>query len=150
MEDLKLRIDLIDEYIEIVADTFCNLGLKEDWGPNEYGLELEEAQDYLLNCARGPGCSEAAMAQRSATAADRAGHRKRGRKTSSPSATAIEKCVKPSIFKGLARFFYLCGTPVNRLKTPFFRQKRSRWRAVRQSSLRSITAYSPTQLQPKR
>ena len=48
LEILKGRLDLIDEYIEIVADTFCDLGLKEDWEPNEYGLELEEAQDYLL------------------------------------------------------------------------------------------------------
>ena len=33
LEDLKSRIDLIDEYIEVVV---------------EFGLELEETQDYLL------------------------------------------------------------------------------------------------------
>ena len=48
LEDLKLRIDLIDEYIEVVVDTFCILGLREDWEPNEYGLELEDAKNYLL------------------------------------------------------------------------------------------------------
>ena len=48
LEDLKLRIDLIDEYIEVVVETFCALGLKEDWEPNEFGLELEEVKNYLL------------------------------------------------------------------------------------------------------
>lgn len=48
LEELKLRIDLIDEYIDVVVDTFCDLGLREDWEPNEFGLELEETKNYLL------------------------------------------------------------------------------------------------------
>lgn len=45
---LKRDLRLIDEYLDVVTDTFSADGLQEDDEPNEYGLVLEEIIDYLL------------------------------------------------------------------------------------------------------
>ena len=39
---------LLDQYIEILTDEFLDRGLRENWEPNKYGFELEDAKDYFL------------------------------------------------------------------------------------------------------
>ena len=47
-EVLKGSLVLIDEYIDVVLDTFLSHGLQENYEPNKYGIELESIQDYLI------------------------------------------------------------------------------------------------------
>ena len=48
LEELQNNLPQIDEYIDMVADTFMSDGLLDNYEPNEYGFELEETQDFLL------------------------------------------------------------------------------------------------------
>jgi len=46
--ELKNSLVLVDEFTEAVSDAFCEIGLLDNFEPNEYGLELEDVISYLL------------------------------------------------------------------------------------------------------
>ncbi len=47
-ETVKNSLALIDEYMEVVLETFLSHGLQKNDEPNRYGLDLEDVNDYLL------------------------------------------------------------------------------------------------------
>lgn len=46
--ELRNNLSLVDECIDIILDEFMENGLREDYEPNEYGFELEDAKDYFV------------------------------------------------------------------------------------------------------
>lgn len=47
-EILKNNLSLIDDYTDVVVETFLSHGLQEDYEPNKYGFDLEDTKSYLL------------------------------------------------------------------------------------------------------
>ena len=47
-ETLRNSLALIDEYTDVVVETFLSYGLQDNYEPNKYGLDLEEVKEYLL------------------------------------------------------------------------------------------------------
>jgi len=41
LEEISYCVD------DVIADVLCREGFEENWEPNEYGLELEEAIDFF-------------------------------------------------------------------------------------------------------
>lgn len=47
-EELSSNLNIIDKYTDVVLETFLSEGLREDDEPNEYGQELQDVINYLL------------------------------------------------------------------------------------------------------
>ena len=46
---LEMNLEEVDRCIDVIADVLCDEGFEKDGEPNEYGLELEDAIDFLLH-----------------------------------------------------------------------------------------------------